>query len=376
MPIHSLNCLLGTVLLVAGILAIIATGWPIWAVAVIIFVAGAPADEAIGDRDPRLSDTQRALYNANLYATLPLLVVMTLTMLWRVAVAFQSGIAQDFGADFAHGLEPRSELPDVVAAVFLTGYCYALFGATVGHELVHRTGVKLAAWSARALFAFTFNTAFPIFHIHGHHRQVGTLRDPATARRGEYILAFVLRTTFGQFTDALRFEADRARRRGHYPYGLGNRVLSGQVYSLVFVGVAGVIGGWPGVAAAVAAGLIGRFFHELVNYIQHYGLVRIDGASIEQRHAWDSHRFLSNVLQYNLPRHADHHMFASKPFWQLSDAAAAPVLPHGYQTMVFVALIPNLWRRMMQPRLADWDIRLANDMERSLIRERGWEGRC
>ena len=85
---------------------------------------------------------------------------------------------------------------------------------------------------------------------------------------------------------------------------------------------------------------------------------------------------MSNALQYNLPRHADHHMFASKPFWQLGDAKGAPMLPHGYQTMVFVALLPTLWRRTMRPLLSDWDARLANEAERAVIRERGWDAKC
>jgi alkane 1-monooxygenase len=364
MTVQGLRYFLGTLLLVAAILAIVAGGWPILAVAAIIFIAGAPADEALGDDHARFSDAQRAFFDFNIYATLPLLALMTLAMLYGVALQFGGAGATAQG----HG--------ELVATVLLTGYCYALFGATVGHELVHRTGNRAAQWSARALFAFTFNTGFTTFHIHGHHRQVGTARDPATARRGEYILSFVVRTTIGQFMHALRFEAGRARRRGQRPYGFGNKVVTGQLYSLALIVFSGAVAGWPGAVAFIAAGLIGRFFHELVNYVQHFGLVRVEGAPIEQRHSWDSYRFLSNALQYNLPLHADHHMFASKPFWQLSEAAAAPTLPHGYQTMVFVALVPAWWRRTMAPLLADWDARLADEAERAVIRECGWAGLC
>jgi Fatty acid desaturase len=122
----------------------------------------------------------------------------------------------------------------------------------------------------------------------------------------------------------------------------------------------------------MAAAVFGRIIHEMVNYVQHYGLVRADGAPIETRHAWDSCRLVSNALHYNLPRHADHHMFASKPFWELDLAADAPRLPRGYQTMSLIALYPPAWHRAIDPLLADWDGRLANDVERSLVRDRGW----
>src|SRR5262249_34715830 len=90
------------------------------------------------------------------------------------------------------------------------------------------------------------------------------------------------------------------------------------------------------------------------------------------RHAWDCDRLISNSLQYNQPRHADHHMFASKPFWELDTTADSPKLPHGYQTMSLIALYPRAWHKAVDPLLADWDSRLANDVERSLLRDRGW----
>jgi alkane 1-monooxygenase len=130
--------------------------------------------------------------------------------------------------------------------------------------------------------------------------------------------------------------------------------------------------GRAGVLAFLAAAAFGRVLHELVNYVQHYGLVRVEGTSIEARHSWDCYRVLSNTMQYNLPRHADHHKFASKPFWELDAAANSPRLPRGYEMMALIALFPASWHNLIDPLLADWDRTLASDTERSLIRERGW----
>jgi alkane 1-monooxygenase len=127
-----------------------------------------------------------------------------------------------------------------------------------------------------------------------------------------------------------------------------------------------------GALAFVLAAMIGRFIHELMNFVQHYGLVRAEGTPVESRHTWDCYRLISNALQYNLPRHSQHHMFASQPFWNLTASDKAPKLPHGYQTMAILALIGPLWRRTMAPLLADWDRNFASEAERRLVEQRGW----
>ncbi len=362
---------LGNSLMIAALGAILCGGAVALGVAILVVLIGGPVDEALGDGEVSLSTAQRLFFNASLYATLPLLVLITLAMLHQVALAHVAGVAAQWPR-LLPDILPLGDA-DLAVAVFLTGYCYAMFGATVGHELTHKTALVPAFLSARGLFAFTFNTSFTTFHVHGHHRQVATWRDPATARRGEYILAFVARTLVEQFVDALSFEAARARRLGFAAYGLRNRVISGQLYSLTVIAVAAVLAGVPGVVAFLSAAAVGRLLHELVNYVQHFGLVRVDDGPVAPRHSWDCKRLISNVLHYNLPMHADHHMFASKSFWQLKVSPSAPLLPFGYQTMVFVALIPPVWRRTMAPLLAQWDA-LATDEERALIRQRGWEG--
>src|SRR5918992_1569722 len=196
----SLRYLLGNSAMLAVLLALVCGGGLIWTVAIAVIVIGGPADEALGDDESRLSEAQRAFFNACLYATLPLLILITLAMLHLVAGEYQSGLAAHLPR-LAPDWSPGGRA-GIGAAVFLTGYCYAAFGTTVGHELTHRTGAALAFRSARGLFAFTFNTSFTTFHVHGHHRLVATYSDPATAHRGEYILRFVVRTIIEQFRDA------------------------------------------------------------------------------------------------------------------------------------------------------------------------------
>ncbi len=368
---------LGNALLFASVVALTLGGWLIWLVLVAVYVIGGPIDETVDDSFGGPGTSARWFCDVNLFLTLPLITLLTIVFLRSLVSDDPVGIHGILGTSTdAFRLQSLDSRIDIAAAIFLVGSCYAMFGATVAHELTHRTGNSIAQLSARGLLALMFNTSFSIFHIHGHHRYVGTYRDPATARRGESIFAFTLRTMHGQLVDAYRHEAARLRLSGKSPFGWHNRFISGQFLSLATVVASAEIAGATGILGLLSAALIGRTLHEFVNYIQHFGLIRIEGAPVAARHTWDSYRTLSNALHYNLPRHSDHHMFAAKPYWELRSAPQAPVLPHGYLTMVLIALLPFAWQRVMAPRLADWDQRFANDDERAVVRQRGWENLC
>jgi hypothetical protein len=355
----SLRFVLTNALMIAFIAALALGGWAIWAVVVFSFVTAGALDEALGDESEQIGERGRFLVDVNLYATLPLLILITYLLCRMVANPSSDAHAQPGTAS-------------LMGAVIGAGYFYALAGATVAHELSHRVTNPFSLICARVLLAFTINPSFETYHVHGHHRNVCTYDDPATARRGEYVLAFVVRTLIWQSIEGWRLEAERLRRKQQRVWSLHNRVLAGVACSMAILAFAAVTAGAVGAVVVLAAAIFGRLLHEMVNYVQHYGIVRADATPIEARHAWDCRRILSNALFYNLPRHADHHRFATKPYWELAAPAEAPKLPHGYQTMAMIALIPPWWHRRIGPLLADWDRRLANDVERSLVRERGW----
>jgi alkane 1-monooxygenase len=97
---------------------------------------------------------------------------------------------------------------------------------------------------------------------------------------------------------------------------------------------------------------------EVVNYLEHYGLLRQrrpDGRYERTRaeHSWNSNNVASNVLLYHLQRHSDHHANPTRRFQALRHFDEAPQLPTGYAGMILLALVPPLWRRVMDPRLLE-----------------------
>jgi alkane 1-monooxygenase len=159
------------------------------------------------------------------------------------------------------------------------------------------------------------------------------------------------------------------RKKGLPYLSWHNRVLQDQLYWIGTLAAVAAVAGYRGLVGFIIAGGLGTCLHRSIDYVQHYGLLRVPGAPIEARHSWECDHFLSRAMQYNLPLHPDHHLFAGKPFWKLHPRSDAPRLPCGFAMAALAALIPPLWRRLIDPLLADWDQRLASDEERGLSRD-------
>jgi alkane 1-monooxygenase len=202
---------------------------------------------------------------------------------------------------------------------------------------------------------------FCIEHVHGHHRHVATPADPASARRGENVFAFLLRSITGGLTSAWRIETARVRRLGDQAWSLRDRRLRMPlVAALVYVAV-GALWGSAGVVIFFAQGAVAVTLLEVINYLEHYGLTRreIRPGTFERvgpEHSWNSSHRISNQYLFNLARHSDHHYLASRPYEALRhfDEGQAPQLPAGYASMLMVALVPPLWFRVMNPLVDEW----------------------
>lgn len=222
-----------------------------------------------------------------------------------------------------------------------TGLVSGAVGITVAHELGHRRS-RVERWLARVLLAFVAYGHFLIEHNKGHHARVATPADPATARHGEGFWRFFPRTLVGQFRSALHID-----RRA---------TLASVTASLGVALVLGLAFGWMAVTffALQAFGAVMQL--ELVNYVEHYGLERREVAPgryerVTARHSWNSSNRVSNLLLFNLQRHAHHHIQQGRRYPVLEHIDAAPQLPAGYLSMVPLALFPPLWHRVMDARV-------------------------
>jgi alkane 1-monooxygenase len=247
-------------------------------------------------------------------------------------------------------------------AIASTGVNSGFEGIISAHEMIHRKQLfwqKFGIWNL-----LTVNYAhFFVEHIRNHHRHVGTPRDPATARYGETVYGFFLRTVPQQFISAIHLEATRLRRNNRSPFGLRNFVVRVTLSeAAICITLYFAWSKWV-MMAFVIQSLIAIFLLEYVNYIEHYGLVREEGKKVNPTHSWQSDLPVSRFALIELSRHPDHHLTASKPFYKLESYEESPVMPLGYFGSFYTALIPPLWFRIVNPVLKQY---LA---QQSILRE-------
>jgi alkane 1-monooxygenase len=307
--------------------------------------------------------------NAQAYRVPPAMLWFGLCYAWYLGHGdlFHLGaLMKHFGIDmFAR--RAQTTPAELIVGCYCVGTIWAGFGTTIGHELTHRTWSKVDMLVGRWMLALTSDASFSIEHVYGHHLTLGTPKDPATARRGETLYHFIIRSTFGQIASAWHLETGRLKRQKLSIWSFRNRIFTGWAMTACYAAVFYAAAGWVGLVAFFAASWFGKCYLEAINYIEHYGIVRVPGTPIEPRHSWNCTHRISSWLLFNLPRHSHHHAMGDKPYWELRSYQDAPQMPFGYLTMIYIALIPPLYRKLVHPRLQDWDRRYAVPAEYRLI---------
>jgi len=245
----------------------------------------------------------------------------------------------------------------LLEAIGLTLSCGAsagVFGFIAAHDMVHSRHPRERV-AGLAMLAALLDMRFAISHVQGHHRRAATFEDPASARRGESVYAFIVRSVAGQAREAWAFEAHRLGRIGRPALGSGNRVV---VYAAIETALLLAVGLFSlrALAFFVADAAIAIVLLECFNYVAHYGLQRRRGPDgrlepLRPRHSWNTRRRMNNRALFNMGRHADHHRFSSRPYQELEVLEGGAMLPGGYAGVLLLALVPPLWRRVMDPRV-------------------------
>ncbi|MEH3054481.1 MAG: alkane 1-monooxygenase [Patulibacter minatonensis] len=223
------------------------------------------------------------------------------------------------------------------------------------HELGHKREAA-EKWLARIALAPSLYGHFMIEHNRGHHVRVSTPEDPASSRMGESFYRFLPRTVSGSLKSAWHLEASRLRRAGNSPYTLKNDILNAWAMSVVLWGALLVVFGIGILPYLLIQGVLAFSLLEVVNYIEHYGLLRQkmdDGRYVRcaPEHSWNANLVASNVFLYHLQRHSDHHAHPLRRYQVLRHFDDAPNLPTGYAGMIVLAVVPPLYFALMNKRV-------------------------
>jgi alkane 1-monooxygenase len=223
------------------------------------------------------------------------------------------------------------------------------------HELGHKRASS-ERWLSKVALAQSGYGHFFIEHNRGHHVRVATPEDPASSRFGESFWAFLPRTVSGSLRSSWELEGVRLDRIGVSHWSPRNDILNAWAMTVVLFGALCAVFGVGILPYLLIQAIFGFSLLEVVNYLEHYGLLRSkreDGRyeRTAPEHSWNSNNVASNVLLYHLQRHSDHHANPMRRYQALRHFDEAPQLPTGYAGMIVTAAIPPLWRRVMDRRV-------------------------
>lgn len=247
-----------------------------------------------------------------------------------------------------------------IGLFFGVGVISGTIGINYSHELMHQRN-RFERWVADLLLASVLYSHFRSEHLLVHHRYVGTVRDPVTARYNEGFHRFFPRVLRQSLVSAFKAEADLLARKEKPWHDLSNPFWRYWALQLAFLALAFILGGWAGVGLFLFQAIVAIWQLELTNYVEHYGLTRKHLGSgryehVLPRHSWNAAHKASNWLLINLQRHSDHHYKPNRRFPLLQNCTEddAPQLPFGYPVMTAAAMIPPLWKRIMNHRVKAW----------------------
>jgi alkane 1-monooxygenase len=315
-----------------------------WLTLVIWYLVLPVVDLAVGSdaNNPPESAVERlerdVYYRILTFITVPVHYVILITAAWYVATHALS-IASFAGVTLSVGL--------------ISG-----LAINTGHELGHKK-TALERWLAKIVLAVVGYGHFFVEHTRGHHKDVATPEDPASARLGENIYGFALREVPGAWRRAWRSEAERLARRGNRVWSLHNEVLQPLLITVVLY--AALIA-WLGPILLVflpVQAAFGWWQLTTANFIEHYGLLRQKAADgryerCRPEHSWNANHIATNVILFHLQRHSDHHANPTRRYQSLRNFEGLPELPSGYPAMFALACVPWAWRKVMDHRVLAW----------------------
>ena len=247
-------------------------------------------------------------------------------------------------------------LPAVLTAIAL-GLFFGQVSNSNAHELIHRAD-RASRRLGIAVYATLLFGHHASAHPKVHHVHVATPNDPNSAPLGMSFYRFWPRAWFGSFHAGLRAEnALRARKTGAH----GLHPYAGYIIGAgLTLATAAALGGWFGMAIWLALASYAQAQLLLSDYVQHYGLRRApDGQGgwrpAGPEHSWNAPHWYSAALMLNAPRHSDHHQNLARAYPELRmTTGQMPMLPYSLPVMGAIALVPPLWRRIMDRRARQW----------------------
>ena len=206
-------------------------------------------------------------------------------------------------------------------------------GINVAHELIHKPQDN-HRWTGRRLLEFTAYGFWETQHLLYHHKNVGWPNDPATAPKGMSVYEFVPRCIAGTVKQAYLHDSNNFLKSLHKTFIINFAIF-------LFLGKQAAFFHFKSCIVSI-------IFLEMINYLEHYGLVRKPDEKVYESHSWDAPYYWSSLLLFKLTFHSDHHLNAWKSYPELKIRDFSPKMPFSYPVMLLLSLVPPLFFRSMK----------------------------
>ncbi|MBO6793788.1 MAG: alkane 1-monooxygenase [Balneolaceae bacterium] len=244
---------------------------------------------------------------------------------------------------------------ELIGNLLSVGIVIGSCGINAAHELGHRKATYEQRLGQVLLIPALYMHFF-IEHNRGHHKFVATDEDPASAKKGDWLFWFWIKSLIGSYLSAWKLEAERLQKKDISLWSYRNQMIQFTVIQLIYLALLSYFTTGFGTLIIATSGLVGILLLETINYLEHYGLRRkkLDNGRYERVrpvHSWNANYQIGRIVLYELTRHSDHHYIASKKYQVLDHHDEAPELPFGYPMMILIALVPPLWFKIMDKRI-------------------------
>jgi len=246
-----------------------------------------------------------------------------------------------------------SSVSDIIGIILSASIVMATNGINVGHELGHRKSI-IARTCSKLLYLPCQYMHFYIEHNFGHHINVATPEDPATARYKQTLYSFWITSVVRTYVSAWKIQLKLLKVSKRNFFSIKNDMVFYTLFQIIFLAFVYYNFGLYLTLLSILMSVISFLFLETINYVEHYGLLRKKEPSgryerVKPHHSWNSNHTIGRIVLYELTRHSDHHFKSSKKYQVLESLDDCPHLPYGYPTSILLSFIPPLWFSIMNP---------------------------
>lgn len=294
------------------------------------------ADNGNFDKETAKFEKEHPLYNWILFAAVPIQIGMLVFFLYT--------------------MQESLTIAEKIGRISSMGIMCGVLGINLGHELGHRLN-KTEKFLGELMLLTSLNTHFLPYHNGGHHFNVATPHDAATARKNEPLYTFWFRSHFSSYAEAWQLENKRIKELGKSRWSLQHKMIQYTIANMLVLASVFYVFGFTILFYFIAAAVTGILLLQTVNYIEHYGLLRVKNEHgryerVKHTHSWNSDHVIGRLLLFNLSRHSDHHYNGSKHYQILKSLPESPQMPTGYPGMMLLSLIPPLWFKFMNAKIS------------------------